>query len=88
MSRASAMGLDARLFDKLRRSLDEERCRTCDCLQGALAQMELDGGEGMAARVEPHKVGRDRMHHCLGCDPCPPAEALSDYIRELRSDEP
>ena len=87
MSRASAMGLDTWLFDKLRLSLDEERCTTCDCLQGALTQMELDGEDGVARLIGPHKVGRDRMHHCLGCDPCPPAEALSDYIRALRSDE-
>ncbi len=71
----------ATLFEKLRPWLEDERCLTCDCLQGALVQAELDGGEETAALVEPLKVPRERMHHCLGCDPCPPAGALSEYLR-------
>lgn len=76
-----AAGARRTLFEKLRPWLEDERCLTCDCLQGALVQAELDGGEETAALVEPLKVPRERMHHCLGCEPCPPAEALSEYLR-------
>jgi len=68
------------LFERLRPWLSDERCCTCDCLQGALVQLELDGGENAGRLVEAHKVPSERMHPCLGCDPCPPGETWAGYI--------
>jgi hypothetical protein len=70
------------LLERLRPWLSEERCRTCDCFQGALVQLELDGGESAKRLVEAHRVPSEQMHACLGCDPCLPAEAWVKYIRE------
>ncbi len=75
------------LWEKLGPWLKEARCRSCDCLQGALVQMELDGGERVGALVAEHKVPSEQMHSCLGCDPCPPGEAWTDYVRIQRSDK-
>lgn len=73
------------LFEKLRPWLDDDRCRTCDCLQGALTQIELDDETDTKELVSPHKVTREQMHPCLGCNPCPPAEAWAEYIRSLET---
>ncbi|MFO7870620.1 MAG: hypothetical protein R6V03_04215 [Kiritimatiellia bacterium] len=74
--------------DKVKRILDEmfarlprEECRTCDCLQGFITQLQLDAAEDISDLTAPMKPPESRMHACLGCAPCPPAEAFSDYIR-------
>lgn len=79
------MSTEKALFEKLQPWLGVERCKTCDCLQGALVQLELDGGEEVAALVSEHKVLSGQIHSCRGCDPCPPAAAWSDYIRKVKS---
>jgi hypothetical protein len=84
-ARVETAGPQKTLLERLGPWLKEERCKTCDCLQGALVQIELDSGEEMKGLVKPYRVPRERMHHCLGCEPCPPAEALSDHIRASRS---
>jgi hypothetical protein len=62
-------------------ALPREECRSCDCLQGFLTQLELDATEDITDVTAPLKVPKGAMHGCLGCDPCPPAEAFSAYIR-------
>ena len=59
----------------------KEACWTCDCLQGLLTQLELDAGEDVDGLTGPLKVSREAMHGCLGCEPCPPGEVYSSYIR-------
>lgn len=66
-------------------SLPREECRSCDCLQGFLAQLQIDLGEAIADVVRPYTVPRAEMHGCLGCDPCPPGEAFSAYLRNPRA---
>lgn len=56
-------------------------CRTCDCFQGYLVQLELDACEDVADITGPLRVPREEMHGCLGCDPCPPGSHYSDYLR-------
>lgn len=69
-------------LDDLFARLPRQECRTCDCLQGFLTQIELDTDKKTARLIDSFKVDRERMHGCLGCDPCPPAEAFSKYMRE------
>jgi len=66
--------------------LPREECRTCDCFQGFLTQLELDSREDVSDIIAPLKVSRDKMHGCLGCDPCPPGAAFSKYIRRMKKD--
>lgn len=73
------------LFENIKPWLDEEQCRTCECLQLALIQIEMDDEENMSVVVAPHKIFHEQMHPCLGCEPCPPAQALVDYVQSLRN---
>jgi len=68
------------LFSQLGPWLDKERCRTCDCLQGALAQIEIDGDDELREKAARHVMTKDEMHPCLGCKPCPPAEYWVQYL--------
>jgi len=58
-----------------------EQCRTCDCLQGLLTQLERDADEDVTDLTGGMKVAASEMHGCLGCDPCPPGEAFAEYLR-------
>jgi hypothetical protein len=71
-----------KLVDETLRSMPHEECRTCDCFLGFITQLELDAQEDVSTIANPLKVPRGQMHSCLGCSPCPPAEAYSDYIRK------
>ena len=71
------------LLEALKPWLANGRCRTCDCLQAALAHLELDGDEELRAFIAPHRVPPDQMHGCVGCDPCPPAATWSLLLREF-----
>jgi hypothetical protein len=73
----------AERIKRLRGLTVKEECRSCDCLQGYLTQLELDYPEATDL-IEPLKVPREKLHGCLGCDPCPPAEAFGDYLRGLK----
>ena len=57
-------------------SLPREECRTCECYQGFLVQLEAETAEGIKDIIDPLRVNPFEMHQCLGCDPCPPAEAF------------
>lgn len=67
--------------------MPHEECRTCDCFLGFIAQLELDSQEDVSDIASPLKVPREQMHCCLGCNPCPPAEAHSNYIRQNQEAE-
>ncbi len=49
-------------LDELVASLDSERCRTCECTQGYLVQLEMDATEDASSLIDPLKVSRDDMH--------------------------
>jgi hypothetical protein len=57
----------------------EDKCRECECLQGALVQLRLDFPELMK---EAEKFTTTRFHKCLGCTPCPPSEVWAEYLKE------
>jgi hypothetical protein len=71
----------AGMIEELRGRVRHEPCWTCDCLQGFLTQLELDAEEDVSDLTGPLKIDRGQMHGCLGCDPCPPGEVYSDYLR-------
>jgi hypothetical protein len=75
-----------RLLEDLERHVPRDECRSCDCLQGFLKQLELNAAEDVRDLLAPHVVPRDTMHGCLGCDPCPPGAAYADYLRRKNAE--
>ncbi|MDY7010821.1 MAG: hypothetical protein SVV80_08730 [Planctomycetota bacterium] len=69
------------IVKRLREAIRYKQCLTYDCLQGLLTQLEIDAQEDVSDIIEPLKVPPDRMHGCLGCEPCPPGEVYADYLR-------
>lgn len=70
---------------ELKKHYGQEKCRNCECLQGFLAQLEIDGVDDKTMKeIEIMKVLEDKMCSCLGCDPCPPAEIFTSYIIEKK----
>ena len=55
-------------------------CSTCECFHGYLAQLRIDSDSADKDLFTLYKVDRKDMHHCLGCDPCPPGDLYSDYM--------
>jgi hypothetical protein len=77
-----------RLVDEVLSGMPHEECRTCDCFLGFITQLEIDAQEDVSNIANPLKVPRGRMHSCLGCSPCPPAEAYTNYIRRNQEEKP
>ena len=55
-------------------------CNTCECFLGYLAQLRIDSDFANKDLFLPFKVRREDMHHCLGCDPCPPGDLYAEYV--------
>ncbi len=69
------------ILDQLTASFPHDACSTCECFQGFLVQLALDGDEGVGALIAPLRAARSAMHGCLGCDPCPPGDQYAAYRR-------
>ena len=66
-----------RIVDDLRNRIPREECWTCDCLQGLLTQLDIDGNPDVAGVLRSLKGPAVGMHGCLGCDPCPPGAVFA-----------
>lgn len=80
-------------FSELRENDEYRKCLSCDCYFGLLYYMgeelsKMKGSkyEGMLKDVSStfNKRNEVKMHQCLGCDPCPPAEWTSELLRKLK----
>ena len=71
-----------RLLNELERAAEREACWSCQCLQGFITQLELDAAEDSKPFLETYEVRRERLHGCLGCHPCPPAELYTQYLEK------
>jgi hypothetical protein len=67
-----------KILEDLKDSLPRAECQTCECYQGFLIQLEIEALEIIKDLTDPLKVNSFEMHGCLGCDPCPPAEAFTE----------
>ncbi|MGD8625456.1 MAG: hypothetical protein PVF47_05510 [Anaerolineae bacterium] len=74
-----------RLVAQLRASTPHDACWSCDCFQGFLVQVKLDGSSQVAQLVDPLLAPPGEMHGCLGCDPCPAADLYADYLRRRQA---
>lgn len=71
--------MDRRYLERLKGYSQIEKCRACECLQGALVQLKKDRPE-LGGEIDSLLVSAHEMHRCLGCKPCPPADVWVDYL--------
>lgn len=78
------------LLDELKQIAKNETCLTCECLQGALATLSVETDQAaIRSEAKAMRVERGRIHSCLGCAPCPPADALVVFgARTLHAGQP
>jgi hypothetical protein len=69
------------LVQELENSVARPECLTCDCFQGLLTQLELDCPEDVSDLTSRLKTPNEKMHGCLGCDPCPPGALFAQYLK-------
>ena len=72
-------------LEELEAVLPHDACRTCECMQGFLAQLRLDAEEEAGTLIRPWLAPRGQVHSCLGCDPCPPGDQFAAYLRNPSS---
>ncbi len=68
----------------IKKHYDVSSCRNCDCLQGFLVQLKIDHNLSIFPNIDEMLMPREKQHECLGCDPCPPAEIFTTYLKEKR----
>ena len=76
------------LLDETLASFPHEDCYTCECFLGYLTRLELDADEHGRAIFSQYKPERNLVHSCMGCDPCPPADAFAKYMLAERLIDP
>ncbi len=72
----------ALIVQKLKKSAIKTECWDCECFQGFFAQLEIDQEEKLPEDIAALKVESSKMHSCLGCDSCPPADVYTRYLAE------
>lgn len=58
-----------------------EACSTCECFLGYVTQLKMAADPSGQDYLESFRPSRVKIHSCLGCDPCPPADHLAEYLR-------
>jgi len=61
-----------------------EDCYTCECFLGFITRLEIDTDKSLKPIFAEYKPDKHLVHSCMGCDPCPPADAFAKYMREKR----
>lgn len=59
--------------------LDIKKCRECECLNGALTQLKIDL-PGLSKELD--RIISRKVHGCIGCAPCAPADVWERYLKE------
>ncbi len=70
-----------KLLARLELAATREACWSCECLQELVSDLKLDAVEEAKSLLELYEVRPERMHGCLGCQPCPPAELFASRVR-------
>jgi hypothetical protein len=88
------LALIAQTWRNLKPFTAEEKCATCECLQGALVELRMaledlpataDAG-GLPVLIQT-ALSKGEPHACEGCQPCNPGDILANYFRELKRRE-
>ena len=72
------------LLTRLRKEMSRPECWSCECLQGFLAQLELDAAEEARPLLARSQNVSPGDTSCLGCEPCPPANIFAEYLMRRR----
>ncbi len=72
------------LLARLRETVSRPECWSCECLQGFLAQLELDAVEEAGPLPAELRTSPRDTHQCFGCEPCPPADIFAEYLLRKR----
>jgi hypothetical protein len=65
----------------IRESAIKNHCWTCDCLQGYVMQLLIDLEKEDVTELKKLMKDRQLLHSCLECDPCPPGELFTKYLK-------
>lgn len=63
----------------------KKECYSCECYLGFFAQLESDFECDIQKLTDNNLTKVDAIHHCLGCQPCPPAEFYTDYLQKSQA---
>lgn len=69
---------------KIRKAAIKNDCWTCDCLQGFITQLLIDLEREDTSELKKLLKDKQFLHSCLGCDPCPPGELFTKYLRNKK----
>jgi hypothetical protein len=69
----------------LARYRTNERCRRCEFLDWALAQLQLVADYDLACEAAALRVPADRLEPSAECSCCPPLETVFAWLRETSS---
>jgi hypothetical protein len=83
MAKLSAQQVKA-LLDETVAGFPHLACLTCECFLGLTAQLSTDTDGDGKNLLAPYKIENRNIHHCLGCDPCPPGDLYAAIMREKR----
>ncbi len=83
------LDLITKTWHVLRPFAAQEKCATCECLQGALVELQM-AIEDLPPTVDPgglptllqSALSKGEPHACHGCQPCNPGDTLADFYRE------
>jgi hypothetical protein len=70
------------LLQNAEASFPHGECTTCECFHGYIAQLRIDSDSADKDLFTPYKVNRAEMHHCLGCEPCPPGNLYAEHMQK------
>jgi len=88
------LALIGKTWQSLQPALAEEKCAGCECLAGALVELELaleelpagpDQAETLA--LVTTSLNQGERHACLGCQPCNPGDILANFYRDQQAQE-
>ena len=70
------------LITKAEYSIRHEECTTCECYLVYITQLEIDADQEGQIHLKEYYPPLDKVHACLGCDPCPPGILYTEYLRK------
>ena len=73
------------LIEKAEETFRHEECATCECYLGYVIQLKIDSGAEAQQFLKEYEPDRDKIHSCLGCDPCSPGTLYANYLRKRTS---
>ena len=74
------------LLTRLGEDVGRPECWSCECLQGFIAQLELDAEDDARALLAPYRRTPVDVQRCQGCEPCAPAELFAEYLIRRREE--